>query len=87
MVLWLRSADDEAMRLGVVASKKAGKAVQRVRAKRLLREAFRINRHRFEGTRDVVLVARRGLSERDYAEVERELLNLARKAGLLRTSE
>lgn len=83
MVLWLRSGDGAALRLGVVASKKVGGAVARARAKRLLREVFRQNRHLCVGSRDVVLVARRGLIETRWSGIEKEFLDLARKAKLL----
>ena len=84
MVLFLHAAPDASLRLGVVASKKVGNAVERGRAKRRLREAFRRNRARFGGTTDdVVLVARRSILAAPWAEVVADLLKLAAQAGLL----
>lgn len=83
MVLWVRHAEDGALRLGVVASRRVGKAVQRARAKRRLREAYRRNRHRFNGTCDVILVARSAILSADWLGVERELLALAERARLV----
>jgi ribonuclease P protein component len=83
MVLWLRAAPDAAQRLGVVASKRSfARAVDRSRVKRLLREAYRLNRVRFVGPQDVVLVARRPLLRASRQEAERDLLRLAARAGL-----
>ena len=83
MVLFLRSGPDASLRLGVVASKKVGNAVERARAKRRLREAFRRNRARFTGgADDVVLVARRSLLAAPWSEVVADLLRLAAQAGL-----
>jgi ribonuclease P protein component len=82
MVLWLREGPGAALRLGVVASRKVGGAVERARAKRLLREAYRLNRRRFEAGLDVVLVARADIRGATRRAVERELLYLAERAGL-----
>ncbi|BAM04869.1 ribonuclease P protein component [Phycisphaera mikurensis] len=45
-------------RLGVSVPKKAGNAVARHRWKRLVREAFRLNRHAWPGGYDLVVVVR-----------------------------
>ena len=83
MVLFLRAAPDASMRLGVVASKKVGNAVDRARAKRRLRDAFRRHRARFTAsTDDVVLVARRSILAAPWADLVAELLQLAAQAGL-----
>ena len=83
MVLFLRSAPDASLRLGVVASKKVGNAPERARAKRRLREAFRRHRAAFTATTDdVVLVARRSILAAPWADVVAELLKLAAQAGL-----
>lgn len=87
MVLWLRSSDDTAMRLGVVASRKVGNAVKRARARRRLREAFRRNRHLLSGPHDVVLVARRALLDAPWQDIVSELLTLAAQAGLMQKSK
>jgi ribonuclease P protein component len=83
MVLWLREGEDASLRLGVVASRKVGGAVQRNRARRRLREAFRVNRSRYRGAVDVILVARRAIGRARASEVEEELNGLAARAGLL----
>lgn len=83
MVLWLRSADDADLRVGVVASRKVGGAVQRNRARRRLKELYRRNRHRLSGKYDVVLVARRDLVKARWDELVEEFVELAGQAGLL----
>jgi ribonuclease P protein component len=84
MVMWLRWADDASLRLGVVASRKSfRRAVARARAKRLLREAFRLNRYRLKPGCDVVLVARYTISDVKRQQVEEDLLAVARRAGIL----
>jgi len=88
IVLWLRRGEGAKLRLGVVASKRSfRKAVERSRAKRLLREAYRLNRFRLHGDYDVILVARRSILKASRQVVERELLSLVENAGILKNAE
>lgn len=82
MTFWFRRDDAAAMRVGVVAGVRTGKAVQRNRARRLLREAFRLNRERLRGGGDIVLSARNTICSATYGEVGREFLELAERAEL-----
>jgi ribonuclease P protein component len=59
-------------RLGVTASRKIGGAVQRNRAKRLVKEAFRAMRPLFPADIDLVVIVRSGLEELKLADVVRE---------------
>lgn len=87
MVLWLRSGEGASLRLGVVSSRRVGGAVQRNRARRLLREAYRRNRHRMAGEVDVVLIARRAILDAKWPEIVEDLLGLVRRAGLLKEED
>jgi len=81
--MWLREGKDVSLRLGVAAGRTIGGAVQRNRAKRRLREAFRLNRHRLQGKCDIVLMARVRLNAAPWDEVQSELIQLADRAGIL----
>ncbi len=70
-------------RVGVVSSKHIGPAVIRNRARRLLRESFRLNRQKLTRPVDVVLVARKSIADRSYQEVERDFLRALRAARLI----
>jgi ribonuclease P protein component len=84
MVLWLRTGDDASLRLGVVTSRKVHlRANKRNRARRRLREAYRLLRPCFSGDYDVLLVGRRAILDADWKDILRELLELAQKAGLV----
>jgi ribonuclease P protein component len=71
-------------RLGVITSRKVGPAVTRNRARRLLREAFRLNQHAFANPLDLVLVARAGIVGKSRQQVEQDFLRTLQKAGLLK---
>jgi len=79
MVIWFGDASPTGRsRLGVVASKRTfRRAVDRNRAKRLLREAFRLNRDRVDCGRDMVIIARRRILSAKCDEVGREMVRLA----------
>ena len=72
-------------RLGVVTSGKIGNAVIRSRARRLLRESFRLHQHEFNQPLDLVLVARNSIVGRAFGEVEKDFLTAAHRAGILKT--
>ena len=83
MVLWIRRGDRAGLRLAVVSSRKVGGAVVRNRARRRIREAFRLDRHLMKGDVDVVIVARRAVNSAAFADLQCELRSLARRAGLI----
>ena len=74
-------------RLGVITSRKLGDAVVRNRARRLLREAFRMHQHELAVPVDLVLVARASIVGRHFADVERDFLTALRRARLLAASD
>ena len=73
-------------RLGVVAGKSIGGAVVRNRAKRLLKEAFRLHQHELAHPVTAVLVARASIVGRDYGQVEGDFLVALRRARLIAPS-
>ena len=85
MVLWIRTGQDAALRLGVVTSKKvSNRAVDRNLVRRRIREIFRQHRAGLSGPVDLVIIGRRNLLSASYADAECEFLRLAEKAGLLK---
>ncbi|HSA12183.1 MAG TPA: ribonuclease P protein component [Candidatus Paceibacterota bacterium] len=81
---WQRLPADSASRLGVITGRKIGGAVVRSRARRLLREAYRLHQHDLTAPVDLVLVARHSIAGRGLAEVERDFLTALRRGKLLK---
>ena len=71
-------------RLGVTVSAKLGHAVVRNRARRRLREAYRLQEDAFQSGWDIVVVARHRCVEAKFSDLCAGYLNLARKAGILK---
>ena len=70
-------------RLGVVTSRKVGNAPARARARRLLRESFRLHQNELRRPVDLVLVARPSIQGKAFAQVEKDYLAALRQARLL----
>jgi ribonuclease P protein component len=81
---WRKLPPGSGIRLGVVTSSKIGNAVVRNRARRLLREAFRVHQHDLTEPVDLILVARASIAGKTLASVEKDFLTSLRKAGLLK---
>ena len=72
-----------ARRLGIIASRKVGNAVQRNRLKRLIREAFRVHKQDFKAPVDLVVILRPAARETDSRSLQTGFLELCKKAHLL----
>ena len=81
---WHRLPDGAKPKLGVVTSKRIGGAVERSRARRLLRESFRLHQNEFKQPVELVLVARPSIAGRGFAGVEKDFLMVLCRAGLLK---
>ena len=69
--------------LGVVTSRKVGGAVVRNRARRLLREAYRLHKQELKTNLQIVMIARNAINGKRLQDVEAEILRLFGVAGIL----
>ena len=81
---WNKLPGGASPKLGVVTSKRIGGAVERSRARRLLRESFRRHQHELAQPVELVLVARNSISGKNFAGVEKEFLAALNRAGLIK---
>ena len=81
---WVELPAGTASRVGVITSRKVGESVVRSRARRLLREVFRLHQYDLKHPLDVVLVARPSIVRKSFGEVERDFLAVLRRAQLMK---
>jgi ribonuclease P protein component len=76
-------AAGDGFRLGISVSKKVGNAVVRNRLRRMIKEIVRLNGEKLVQRKDLVLIVRKPAAEMEYAEMEKSILHVFKRAGLL----
>lgn len=84
VVLYVRKNRTQTNRVGITVSKKLGKAHVRNRARRRLREIYRLNEEKFQPGWDIVMVARSRAVDAPFEKMTQSCLSLAQKAGILK---
>ena len=84
LVLYARPNRLGVNRVGITTGKKLGHAVVRNRARRRLREVYRLNEHLFKPGFDIVVVARHRCVTADFQKLTNGYLSLAQSAGILK---
>ncbi len=60
-------------RLGITVGKRAGRAVERIRLKRIIREFFRLNKGALLPSSDFVIIGEEGAAQLNFWQVSKEL--------------
>ena len=83
LVLYIKENGTKRNRLGISVSKKVGNSVVRHRTKRLIKEAYRLHEEKFLCGFDLVFIARVSSKGKSYGVIEKSVLHLAGKMGVL----
>jgi ribonuclease P protein component len=81
---WISLPHGTASRVGVITGRRIGEAVTRTRARRLLREVFRLNQPHLNQSVDAVLVARPSIAGKRLGDVAVDFVAALKKARLYR---
>ena len=85
--MYVRKTRAGSCRIGITASKKIGNAVQRNRARRVIREAFRQIKLPLKSGFDIVFVARTKTVFKKSTEIYNIMLSMMQQAGVFVNEE
>lgn len=85
LVIYTMKNKFDKSRIGISISKKVGKAHERNRIRRCIKEAYRLNiDDKVLGGYDLVFIARINAADKDYRELEKSLKYICKKANIIK---
>ena len=85
LVIYTMKNKSDKSRIGISISKKVGKAHERNRIRRCIKEAYRLNiDDKVLGGYDLVFIARINAADKDYRELEKSLKYICKKANIIK---
>ena len=84
VVVYAKRNGSRSNRLGITTGLKLGRAVDRNRARRRIRETYRLQERKLKQGYDIVIVARTQSIDGDFAAMNRSFLSQCRRLKLLR---
>jgi ribonuclease P protein component len=86
-VLIVHENQNEEVRVGIAAGRSLGMAVQRNRAKRMIRAAVHPLLNSLQPGSDLIWIARKPMLEASFPQIQEAMLTLLRRANLLNSNE
>ncbi|MFA9397998.1 MAG: ribonuclease P protein component [Clostridiaceae bacterium] len=87
LVMYILKNNRKVNRIGISVSKKVGKSITRSRVKRLISENYRNNSNKVKDGYDIVFIARVSSKDKNFYDIEKSLINLIKRSGLLINEE
>ncbi len=87
IVLYVTPSKTKSIKVGFAVTKKIGHAVTRNKIRRRLREIVQKHLPNFKQNYNIIVVAREGIVDFSFDELEKEFVCLIKKAKLLRDEE
>ncbi len=82
-IIFYKNPLHKIVRLGLITKKSVGQAVERNRAKRRLREIFRLNKDRLLKGLDIVFMLKPPIIKMSYGEIETKAMEMLAKKNLI----
>ncbi len=87
LVMYIINNEEDKQKIGISISKKVGNSVVRHRIKRLVIEVYRLNKHMFNSSLNIVVVARSAAKDKSYKEIESAFMHLCRLHKIMKEME
>jgi ribonuclease P protein component len=87
LVLYIAKNGKSINKVGLSVSKKIGKSVTRNRIRRLIKEAYRLNKNSFKKGYDLVFIARISSAKASFFDIEKSIKYLMSRSGLFKEGE